>query len=341
MVKVAIGYHIQTGPWGGGNAFARSLRDHILSIGGSVVHTLDDKNIDIILLTDPRGFSPQVSFHAGSIIRHVLFKNPNALVVHRINECDERKGTKNMNRLLRAANYAADHTVFIGSWLKKLSVWRAGSPNSTILNGADNRIFNRSKYMPWNGEEKLRLVTHHWGGNSLKGSDVYRTLDTMMGSSRWEKRVSFTFIGNLPEDLRLLNTRVLPPMNAHQLAEEISKHHVYLTGSQNEPAGMHHIEGALCGLPLIFRRSGALPEYCEGFGLPFHKLKEFESSLERMLVEYQFFKNKMVAYPHTAEKMCTAYVDLFDRLLSDRRQIVSNRRLFSEPWSLLRNQFPH
>ena len=32
---------------------------------------------------------------------------------------------------------------------------------------------------------------------------------------------------------------------------------------------MHHIEGALSGLPLIYRKSGALPEYCKGYGLQF------------------------------------------------------------------------
>ena len=32
---------------------------------------------------------------------------------------------------------------------------------------------------------------------------------------------------------------------------------------------MHHIEGALSGLPLIFRKSGALPEYCSDYGIEF------------------------------------------------------------------------
>ena len=32
---------------------------------------------------------------------------------------------------------------------------------------------------------------------------------------------------------------------------------------------MHHIEGALCGLPILFRNSGSLPEYCKKYGVSF------------------------------------------------------------------------
>ena len=38
-----------------------------------------------------------------------------------------------------------------------------------------------------------------------------------------------------------------------------SKHDLYISASINEPAGMHHIEGLLCGLPIIYRDNGALP----------------------------------------------------------------------------------
>ena len=102
-MKVAIGYNIQDGPWGGGNAFAKSLSDFLTSKNIKVVFDLNDVDIDIILLTDPRGFSPQISIDAGKIIRYLIFKNKKSIVVHRINECDERKGTKNMNSLLKRA----------------------------------------------------------------------------------------------------------------------------------------------------------------------------------------------------------------------------------------------
>ena len=38
---------------------------------------------------------------------------------------------------------------------------------------------------------------------------------------------------------------------------------------------MHHIEAVLSGLPVIYKNSGALPEYCKNFGVSFDFL-EFE-----------------------------------------------------------------
>ena len=171
-MKVAIGYRLQKGPWGGGNLFAHSLAE-VLQLGGHEVRfDLADRDIDIVLLTDPRGRSPSVSFHAGSVLRYLFQVNPNALVVHRINECDERKNTKQMNRLLRQANYVADNTVFIASWLEELTVWRHETPFTVILNGADQRVFNASKNKPWESKLPFKIVTHHWGGNRMKGFDT-------------------------------------------------------------------------------------------------------------------------------------------------------------------------
>lgn len=339
-MKVAIGYHLQNGPWGGGNAFAQSLANTLVARGDRVVHTLDDEDIDLILLTDPRGRSPQVSFHAGTILRYLGTTNPDAVVVHRINECDERKGTRNMNRLLRMANYVADHTVFIASWLKDLAVWRGESSSSVILNGADTSIFNDTCYRPWGRDEPLKIVTHHWGGNKLKGSDVYEALDCLLNEPEWRGRLEFSYIGNVPAGTNLPNTRHVAPLSGMALAQEISSHHVYLTGSVNEPAGMHHIEGALCGLPLLYRNSGALPEYCAGYGIGFDDVEGFRHALERMMREYSCYREAMPSYENTARRMCQGYLSLFDELLKSRERIVGSRHLFRNPWSMLRNQLP-
>lgn len=53
-MKVAIGYHVQDGPWGGGNRFAKALAKALEARGDKVVFDLADPDIDIIVLTDPR-----------------------------------------------------------------------------------------------------------------------------------------------------------------------------------------------------------------------------------------------------------------------------------------------
>jgi len=339
-MNIAIGYHIQEGPWGGGNAFARSLSDALTARGDRVIYTLDYPDIDLILLTDPRGRSPQVSFHAGSILRYLVTTNSRAVVVHRINECDERKGTHSMNRLLQRANYVADHTIFISSWLENLPVWRFESSSSVILNGADASIFNDSRYFSWTRNRRLRIVTHHWGGNRLKGADVYEALDRLLNFPEWRERLEFTYVGNMPEGMSLPNTRHVAPLSGEALAREISAHHVYLTGSVNEPAGMHHIEGALCGLPILYRNSGALPEYCSEYGVAFDDVEGFEVALKRIMSEYYLYRDALNSYNNTAQRMCKGYMSLFDELLARRETIVSNRKLWRNPWLVARNQIP-
>jgi len=339
-VKIAIGYHLQEGPWGGGNQFAQSLAAALRDHGHQVCFGLVERDIDLILLTEVRGRSPSGAFHAGSVLRYLQFCNSRAVVVHRINECDERKGTNHMNRLLFRANYAADHTVFIASWLRKLNVWRSGRPSSVVLNGGDPALFRSMENHLWDPGMPLKIVTHHWGGNRLKGSDVYEKLDSLLGAEEWRERVQFTYVGNLSPLCALSHTRCLPPMSGLALADELASHHVYLTGSINEPAGMHHVEGALCGLPIIYRSSGALPEYCDGFGVEFSGPEDLPAALERMTAEYDRWRTALEEYPHTAERMCREYIGLFEQLVSERDEIVARRRLWREPWTVLRNQVP-
>ena len=117
-MKIAIGFGIKESAWGGGNQFAISLVKASRESGFDITFDLKESDIDIILFTDPRSYSKTVSFGSLDIIYYLLFKNNNALVIHRINECDERKSTKYMNKLLKWSNYCADYTVFIASWLK-------------------------------------------------------------------------------------------------------------------------------------------------------------------------------------------------------------------------------
>ena len=53
-MKISIGTRIKDGPWGGGNLFAINLRDFLEKAGHEVVYDLEDDDIDIILITEPR-----------------------------------------------------------------------------------------------------------------------------------------------------------------------------------------------------------------------------------------------------------------------------------------------
>lgn len=335
--KVAIGMKIQEGPWGGGNQFGKTLSSYLEKRGCRILYDLSDSDIDIILLTEPRKTLKSSAFNDKDILKYLSFKNSNAIVIHRINECDERKGTKNVNNRLIEANYVADYTIFISSWLRTLFM-KCGienKPNSVILNGADAIIFNREGASIRSEGEKLKLVTHHWGANYLKGFDIYTKLDTLLNDSIYSNKFEFTYIGNKPDNIKFRNTKHISPRHGKNLASELKKNHVYLTASQNEPAGMHHIEGSLCGLPLLYRKSGALPEYCDGFGISFTS-ENFSEKLHEMTEKYDCIIKKMLQYPYTAERMCKNYYNLFVKLLVQRGEILNNRKWTKKPIWLLK-----
>ena len=335
-MKIAIGFSVINGSWGGGNQFANALIQQATAKGYKVTNSLKDKDIDIILFTDPRSFNKGVAFGSIDILSYLIFKNRKAIVVHRINECDERKNTNHMNKFLRWSNYCADHTVFISNWLKSLNLSEKNKPFSVILNGADKKIFNDIKNKKWAIGEPLKIVTHHWSPNFMKGFDVYRKLDNLIISDEWRNKIEFTYIGNVPKGFNFKNSKVKKPISGKDLGEELSNHHIYISASNNEPAGMHHIEGALSGLPIIYKNSGALPEYCKNYGVPFNDL-DFIPALKKIMLKYDFYKENLKHYPNNSIYMSDNYLNLFVKLIENKKEIIQNRRIFRSPTLLSKN----
>jgi hypothetical protein len=336
-VKVSINYRRVEGPWGGGNRVVAAIEGALQARGDRVVQHLDDPDIDIVLIVDPRRRNPQITYTPGQALGYVERVNPRCAVVHRINECDERKGTRTMNLRLRTANYCADHTVFVASWLKDLDVWRRETEASVILGGGDDTIFKRDTARIWDGVAPFRLVTHHWGNHPNKGLDVYTVLDAMLGTAPWRGRVQFAHIGNKPKGAALANIDWLPPQDGPPLAAAVADHHAYLTASISEPSGNHHIEGALTGMPILYRRSGGLPEYCAPYGIGFDGPGDFPQALDAFMKAYPVLKPKLADYPHSSTRMAAQFLELFDRLALQAPQIAARRRPWRDPLARLAN----
>ena len=112
-MKISLGMNLQRGPWGGGNQFGHSLVHYLKEKGVEICFDLEQPDLDLIVLVEPRS-KLQISAYTDQEIKaYLLQKQWQTLVVHRINECDERKGTTYVNQQLIEANACADHTVFI------------------------------------------------------------------------------------------------------------------------------------------------------------------------------------------------------------------------------------
>ena len=338
-MKVSIGSRIVLGPWGGGNLFAINLSNYLKEKGHEVRYDLVDRDIDLILLTDPRSRRESSStFNHYDIEQYKKFVNPGVKVVQRINECDERKNTKNINSFYLDASKVADHVVFVSTWLQSIYTNIGLSPekSSVILAGANSEIFNKLNQKLWSSSE-LKIVTHHWSSHENKGFDVYQEINELISEERWKNKIEFTYIGNMNNKFKLNNTKLISPLAGDELAVELKKNHLYVTGSINEPSGNHHIEAAQCGLPILFRNSGGIPEYCKGYGISFDD--NFEEALYEVYDNYDLYVEKLLSYPFNSKKMCKDFLNLFERLLEQKIEINQKKYFFMSYYIIFKNKY--
>ena len=340
-MKVSIGSRIVEGPWGGGNLFVKNLTNFLVENNHEVIYDLSEPDIDLILLTDPRGRKESSSsFNHIDIQKYKQFVNREVVVVQRINECDERKGTENINSFYMEASNCADHVVFVSSWLRNIYINLGMNKNKTsvILAGANKEIFNTQNSSSWKKTEKLKLITHHWSNHKNKGFEIYKKIDNLISSNRWSDKIEFTYIGNMNNDYEFYNTKIWPPLAGLELAEKIKEHHIYITASINEPSGNHHIEAAQCGLPILYIDSGGIPEYCENYGVSFDN--NFEDQLEYVMKNYSTLKRAMNNYPFSANKMCNEFYELFNILLAQKENSkIKKYSKFSGRFFIFKNKF--
>ena len=224
-MKISIGTNIKEGPWGGGNLFAKNLKFFLEKNGHDVYDNLLVDDLDIILITEPRKTSESSAFTHIDVKRYLDYVNDKTIVIHRINECDERKNTNYVNKYIIQANKIADQTIFVSEWLKSVYVKQGINEknNNVILAGSNRDIFNSNNFIPWTSDKKLRIVTHHWGANWNKGFDVYDKLDKLIGLDDWKDKIEFNYIGNLPKKFKFENANHIAPLSGNELANAIKK----------------------------------------------------------------------------------------------------------------------
>ena len=102
------------GPWGGGNLFVKGMSSVLKSKGHEVFYDLVP-NLDYIIMIDPRPSNYGVD--ANQIFNY-RYNNPATKIIHRINECDKRKGTSGLDDVLLTCANLSDKVVFISKWLQ-------------------------------------------------------------------------------------------------------------------------------------------------------------------------------------------------------------------------------
>ncbi len=316
VARVALNLRPIYSSWGGGNQWLTQTVRFLRFSGYTVRFDLREP-VDCILVTH-FGLTGKTSFSLDDL-RSYRREHPDVRVIHRVNDNDARKHTTEMNPRLAAYSEIADHTVFISSWLRDhhAGLWfDPAKPHSVIVNGADPSIFHPIGSRHWTGREPLRLVTHHWSDNWMKGFKVYEEVDRLIASGELPG-VELWVIGRWPAQIQWKAARTYPAAHGEALAGLLRQCHAYLTASLWEPGGMHFIEGGQCGLPVLFHEDGGgICEVARPFGIGFRD--DVKAAVEQLRVQYCELRRLALEQGPAGDAMSLAYRRIVQQVLAER-----------------------
>lgn len=269
-MKILINRKPVEGPWGGGNNFVKSFVNILPNYGHKIVHGFEE-NIDIIFIQDPRYDELGISINEA-----IAYKNkfPKVKIIQRINECDARKGTNNIDKLLIDCSNHIDKTVFVSNWMKEYFLkkgWKC-KDNHVIINGVSDDYKPKEKIN--NG--KINIVTHHWSDNYMKGFDYYEMIDELCEK---RKDITFTYIGR--ERGTFKNTFVIPPLFGKDLANQLGKYDLYITASRFDPGPNHVLEAIASEIPVFSYKDGGGACEFTGKDFVFDSFKDLVEKIDK------------------------------------------------------------
>lgn len=316
IAKIAINMYPAHGPWGGSSVFVHQVVKELRRNGFRVAFHLD-RDIDAILIIDPREDLLNKSFGIEEI-RSFKKENTHVKVIHRVNECDKRKNSAFMDQLLQEANLLADYTVFISEWLRDYFAQKwfdINRPHRVVYNGADPEVFHPIGEKQFAGEEVFRLVTHHWSANWMKGFGIYKEIDSLISRGKL-KDLELWVIGQWPEEIVWQSAITFPPASGKELAGLLQECHAYVTASLWEPCGMHHVEGAQCGLPLLYHEDGGgIVEAGLKYGIGFREDSLVEA-IDEIRANYPEMSQRVLHSKPDGNRMVAEYVRTVQELLA-------------------------
>lgn len=307
MKKLLLNRKPVNAPWGGGNNTVKAICEYAPKFGYEVVHKLE-ANIDVLFLFDPR--YDEIGIGIDEIANYKI-QNPGTKIVHRINECDARKGTSDMDCLLVACSTVTDVSIFISKWLMDYFItereWFSNNLHY-IHSGVDKNIFSPSKEKIDN--DKINIVVHHWSDNLMKNKFTHK-LDKWVGEN--SDKYTFTYIGRAPKGLK--NTIIIPPKHGKELGDLLQKYDVVVNSSLFDPAPNSVIESLASGLPVfIYKDGGGGVELVNKVSENF-VYNDFDDLVQK-LTSYtkEDFSNLNIGWPVSWENCMKNYFSIIDKL---------------------------
>jgi glycosyltransferase involved in cell wall biosynthesis len=304
-MRVYLNFVPQKGPYGGANAFLRTL---MVSLGAHNVSFTDDEraDVDVALVNALTG---------GMTLQRVQALAERGIpIVHRKTGFRGR-GVAELRAEVDGAVVGdlrqiaftpfVDHSIFQSAYSRDVFTAAGFSgPFDILPNGVDETVFNATgasrallaRTRPrstWRAGDRLEVVISTWSTDDSKGFPHYRALDTEL---RGRRDVRVTLVGRVPEGTRFRSIRVLRPRAGDRLASLLRRHHVLLQLTEHESCSNALIEGLNCGLPAIYLDSGANREVADRYGVDWRG--SLDDALERLLPDYERIVAELPSNPY-------------------------------------------
>jgi glycosyltransferase involved in cell wall biosynthesis len=171
-----------------------------------------------------------------------------------------------------------------------------------VHNGCDPLVFHPHGRLPFSRDRPIRLICASWSDNPRKGGPTYRWLEDQLDWRRFE----FTFVGNASTAFRRI--RRIPPVPSAELAEELRRHDIFVTATENDAYSNALVEALSCGLPAIYLASGGSAEAVQEAGFGYRDRTEIPGLLDRLVDEYEA-RQAAISLP-TLEEIADQYLEL-------------------------------
>jgi hypothetical protein len=150
----------------------------------------------------------------------------------------------------------------------------------------------------------------------MKGFDVYREVDDLVATGKLPE-TEFLVIGRWPKEIRWKAARTHGPVQGAELGGLLRRNHLYVTASRWEPGPMHPIEGAQCGLPLVYHGDGGgTVELARHYGVPFRD--DVRGAILEARERYEELRSSVLRHAPSGDQMCVEYGRVLCRLLAER-----------------------
>jgi glycosyltransferase involved in cell wall biosynthesis len=299
-MKIHILFDMEGDMSGGGSQFLKLLRNYFIN---NNLYEEDTSKADVILFNSHHNIDKLIKLKA---------RYANKLFIHRVDGPIRlyNQITDKRDFVVYCSNkFISDGTIFQSNWSKDSNLKMGMTQNAnetTIINAPDSALFNKLNKNKYRESDKVRIAIASWSNNVKKGFPVYKWMDENLNFTKY----SVTFIGNTPIRFKNIDCKLIE--DRKKLSDELKKHDIFVTASQNDPCSNSLIEALHCNLPVLALNNGGHGEIVSNGGELFNDNNEIIEMLGKITNNYYHYQSQ-IKMPNIDE-IGNRYFDFIDNI---------------------------